>query len=159
MNSSRIFCWPVRVYYEDTDHGGVVYNANYLKFLERSRTEFLRIQGITQQKLIDDLDLIFAVRRVELDFLRPAKFDDLLLVTTQMATNSRVKINFKQQIYTTNNMSQSKTMNGFFSSPEELKNNSDLLCEAVVTIASLSAAKLKPKRMPETIIEELMREH
>lgn len=75
------FAWPVRVYYEDTDSGGVVYYANYLKFLERARTEWLRALGFEQTELLRDYNVLFVVRRVEIDYLRPARFNDALTVT------------------------------------------------------------------------------
>ncbi|MEJ1469461.1 MAG: YbgC/FadM family acyl-CoA thioesterase, partial [Candidatus Sedimenticola sp. (ex Thyasira tokunagai)] len=74
------FIWPVRVYYEDTDSGGVVYYANYLKFMERARTEWLRQLGFEQDELLEKEGILFAVRRVAVDYLRPARFNDELLV-------------------------------------------------------------------------------
>ena len=76
--------FPVRVYYEDTDLAGIVYYANYLKFIERGRTEFVRARGIDQSELKADQGIVFAVRRVEADYLRPAVFDDLLEVRTAL---------------------------------------------------------------------------
>lgn len=78
------FSWPVRVYYEDTDSGGVVYYANYLKFLERARTEWLRALGFEQTELLRDYNVLFVVRRVEVDYLRPARFDEALVVTVKV---------------------------------------------------------------------------
>lgn len=80
---SEPHCLQVRVYYEDTDFGGVVYYANYLKFLERGRTEALRDMGVDQVALKDD-GIVFVVRRVEADYLRPARFDDMLTVETRV---------------------------------------------------------------------------
>ncbi len=82
----------LRVYYEDTDFGGIVYYANYLKFIERARSEWLRDLGIDQRRLKDDLGIVFAVRHVEADYLRPALFEDLLSVTTLLVhiANARV---------------------------------------------------------------------
>lgn len=78
------FTWPVRIYYEDTDSGGVVYYANYLKFLERARTEWLRALGFEQTELLRDYNVLFVVRRVEVDYLRPARFDEALVVTVKV---------------------------------------------------------------------------
>lgn len=157
---NNIFVLPVRVYYEDTDHGGVVYYANYLKFMERCRTEFLRAQGLEQDALITDHDLIFAVKRVEADYIRPAVFNDLLFVTSQVIEKSRVKIVFKQQIYKLKVDEQKQSsMNTYFDNIEKITNNSILLCEAAVTIVALSAKKMRPKRISENIFKELMREH
>ena len=155
-----VFVLPVRVYYEDTDHGGVVYYANYLKFMERCRTEFLRIRGLEQDTLIGEHDLIFAVRRVEADYILPAKFNDLLLVTAQVVQKSRVKIVFKQQVYVSKkSQSSPSSMDAYFDNIENITGDSVLLNEAEVTIASLSASKMRPKRISENIFEELMREH
>jgi acyl-CoA thioester hydrolase len=77
---SRLFSWPTRVYWEDTDAGGVVYHAQYVAFLERARTEWLRARGHSQEWLRGDHDLVFAVRAMTLDFLKPARLDDLLQV-------------------------------------------------------------------------------
>ena len=75
--------WPVRVYYEDTDLAGIVYYANYLRFIERARTEWTRDLGVDQTRLKEDEGAVFAVRRVEADYLRPGRFDDLLEVVTR----------------------------------------------------------------------------
>ena len=84
------FSWPVRVYYEDTDTGGIVYYANYLKFFERARTEWLRSFGLNQDKLAQKEGLIFVVRRASLDFVRPARLDDMLEVTVEPLKLARV---------------------------------------------------------------------
>ena len=83
-NIQREFSWPVRVYWEDTDAGGVVYHASYVRFLERGRSEWLRALGIHQQALAKDRDLLFAIRAMQLDFLRAARLDDELAVRTSM---------------------------------------------------------------------------
>ncbi len=77
-------CFPVRVYYEDTDLAGIVYYANYLKFIERGRTEFVRARGIDQAELRATTGIVFAVRRVEADYLLPAKFGDDLEIETEV---------------------------------------------------------------------------
>ena len=78
------FLWPIRVYYEDTDSGGVVYYANYLKFMERARTEWLRKHGFEQDKLIETDNILFAVRKAEVDFKLPARFNQSLQVASQI---------------------------------------------------------------------------
>ncbi|MGJ8586004.1 MAG: tol-pal system-associated acyl-CoA thioesterase [Marinosulfonomonas sp.] len=90
--------FPVRVYYEDTDLAGIVYYANYLKFIERARTEFVRGLGIDQTELKDQLGLVFAVRRVEADYLRPGKFDDVLTVATTVAEVTGARIVLRQDV-------------------------------------------------------------
>lgn len=86
--------FPVRVYYEDTDLGQVVYYANYLRFIERGRSEWLRAAGVDQRQLLDDENLAFVVRRVEADYLRPARFDDALEIVTTLdhAAGSRIVV-------------------------------------------------------------------
>ncbi|MDX1810630.1 MAG: YbgC/FadM family acyl-CoA thioesterase [Gammaproteobacteria bacterium] len=148
------FCWPVRIYYEDTDHGGVVYNANYLKFMERSRTELLRAQGLEQDSLINEHDLIFAVRSTHIDFLSPAKFNDQLLVTTEIESSNRLKVDFRQNIYRIVDQSFSA---GFID--RQNLQNFEKLTAASVSVVALSAASMKPRRMPEQLFKELMREH
>ncbi|SIT01209.1 tol-pal system-associated acyl-CoA thioesterase [Paracoccus saliphilus] len=88
----------LRVYYEDTDLAGIVYYANYLKFIERGRSEWLRALGIDQAAMKENGGHVFAVRRVEADYLRPAKFDDLLEVTTDLATASPARVVLNQSV-------------------------------------------------------------
>lgn len=92
------FDWPVRVYYEDTDAGGVVYYANYLKFFERGRTEWLRNLGFGQQALMHEAAIVFAVRHVDIDYLKPARFDDALRVETAIAASGKASITFEQRL-------------------------------------------------------------
>lgn len=93
---SHIF--PLRVYYEDTDLAGIVYYANYLKFIERARSEWVRGLGIDQTALKRDQGLVFAVRRVEADYLRPAKFDDELTVSTELISCAGARIVLEQTV-------------------------------------------------------------
>lgn len=93
-----IFSFPVRVYYEDTDTGGVVYYANYLKFLERARTEWLRAAGFEQPELLRDHNVIFVVRSVAIEYLRPAQFNDELAVTVSMEKLGRSTIEVFQTV-------------------------------------------------------------
>lgn len=90
------FSWTVRVYYEDTDTGGVVYYANYLKFFERARTEWLRAAGFEQRRLFDEFGLQFVVARIECDYRLPARLDDLLHIDVRVARAGRVFILFEQ---------------------------------------------------------------
>lgn len=92
------FVWQVRVYYEDTDAAGVVYYANYLKFMERARTEWLRALGVEQTTLLDELGVVFVVRHVAADYLKPARFNDLLTVLTRIKRLSQARIRFTQSI-------------------------------------------------------------
>jgi acyl-CoA thioester hydrolase len=94
---AQVFRWPVRVYYEDTDFGGVVYYANYLRFFERARTEWLRSLGVEHQALARDAGLQFVVRRAEIDFLRGARLDDELSVSVEVVERKRTYLMLKQQ--------------------------------------------------------------
>ncbi len=93
------FDWPVQVYWEDTDAGGVVYHSQYLNFMERARSEFLRSLGLMQTALRDDLGVLFVVRDIQIRFKKPAKFDDALNVNTQLLNVGRSLLEFEQNIY------------------------------------------------------------
>jgi acyl-CoA thioester hydrolase len=90
--------FPIRVYYEDTDLAGIVYYANYLKFIERARTEFVRELGIDQGRLRDETGIVFAVRRIEADYLSPARFDDVLVAETVVEALSPARIVLVQRV-------------------------------------------------------------
>lgn len=92
------FNLPVRVYYEDTDAGGVVYYANYLKFMERARTEYLRALGFEQDQLAAQEKVLFVVRSAQVDYLRPARFNDQLLVSVAIAELRKASISFVQNV-------------------------------------------------------------
>ena len=91
-------CHPIRVYYEDTDLAGIVYYANYLKFIERGRSEWVREMGIDQSEMREAFGIVFAVRRIEADYLKPAKFDDDLIVSTALVKQSAARIVLEQQV-------------------------------------------------------------
>ncbi|MCE5973614.1 tol-pal system-associated acyl-CoA thioesterase [Sinirhodobacter sp. WL0062] len=93
------FEFPLRVYYEDTDLAGIVYYANYLRFIERGRTEWVRALGVDQVALKREHGIVFAVRRVEADYLRPAKFDDELVVTTDLVAETGARIVVEQAVW------------------------------------------------------------
>ena len=93
------FDWPVQVYYEDTDAGGVVYHSQYLNFMERARTEFLRSLGLSQTLLRVNLGILFVVRDIQIRFKKPAKFDDALNVNTVLIKVGRSLLEFEQNIY------------------------------------------------------------
>ncbi len=93
------FEWHVQVYWEDTDAGGVVYHSQYLNFMERARTEFLRSLGLVQTTLRDDLSILFVVRDIQIRFKKPAKFDDAINVNTQLLKVGRSLLEFEQNIY------------------------------------------------------------
>jgi acyl-CoA thioester hydrolase len=131
---STTFSWPLRVYYEDTDSGGVVYYANYLRFLERARTEWLRALGFGQAKLLAETGLAFAVRSLSAEYLKPARLDDELLVASRVESHGRVQVVFDQRI---------------------LRGEETLLA-AKVRIACLDLARGKAAPMPEAIYEQFV---
>ncbi|MEE9358094.1 tol-pal system-associated acyl-CoA thioesterase [Candidatus Vondammii sp. HM_W22] len=126
------FLWPVRVYYEDTDSCGVVYHANYLKFMERARTEWLRALGFEQDELLQKEGILFAVRRVETDFKQPARLNDALIVSARIKTRGKASLTFQQKI--------TREANG------------QLLCSGEVQVACIDAARFRPKLIPETLL-------
>ena len=91
--------WPIRVYYEDTDLAGVVYYANYLRFIERARTEWARERGVDQVRMREEEGLVFVVRRIEADYLSPARFDDLLEVRTEVVEVSGARATLAQEVW------------------------------------------------------------
>ncbi len=131
------FCWPVRVYYEDTDSGGVVYYANYLRFMERARTEWLRSLGVEQDKLIEQDGVLFAVRHVDLDYLKPARFNDQLEVSSRVIEHGRASLTFEQTI--TRMDAATKTE----------------LCRGQVKIACLGVESFRPCPIPTFIQTEI----
>ncbi|MGM0553073.1 MAG: tol-pal system-associated acyl-CoA thioesterase [Pseudomonadota bacterium] len=97
--AGECFVWPVRVYYEDTDAGGVVYHANYVKFMERARTEWLRALGFEQDRLREEFGIVFAVRRFSLELQRTARFNDALEVTCVAQAPRRASLEFDQAVW------------------------------------------------------------
>jgi len=134
---NKKFIWPVRVYYEDTDVSGVVFHANYLKFFERARTEMLRALGYEQDKLIINESVVFTVRSVQVDYLRPARFNELLQVSAEVIFAKKVSLTFEQQITRGN----------------------DVLCQSIIRIACLDANNMRPKIIPENLLELLKNEY
>jgi acyl-CoA thioester hydrolase len=98
MSRHKVFSWPVRVYFQDTDAGGVVYHASYVNFLERSRTEWLRTFGYSNAGLMKELGVVFVVRSLKLDYLKPAVLDDLLTVTSRIKEIGRSRLNVQQAV-------------------------------------------------------------
>ncbi len=129
------FIFPTRVYWEDTDAGGVVYHAQYVAFLERARTEWLRAGGYSQERLRQTHDLVFAVRAMTLDFLRPARLDDLLQVHAEIRQCRRASVVFAQSIV----------------------RDGERLLTAEVKVASLSASGFRPVPLPEPLYQAFRR--
>lgn len=132
-----IFELPIRVYWEDTDAGGIVFYANYLKFFERARTEWLRTKGIGQQALREQTGGIFVVSEASLKYHRPARLDDELLVTARLQESGRASLTIAQQAW------------------RRTAGQPELLCEGTIRIGWVSAASMKPERIPSTVVEAL----
>lgn len=128
----QVFDWPITVYYEDTDAGGVVYHANYLKFFERARTEILRAFGFSQQRLLEQ-HIGFVVRSASVDFIRAARLDDQLTVKTSVVELKKVSLTFCQEL---------------------VNPNGQLLCKALVKVACIDNQKMRPTGLPQSMILE-----
>jgi acyl-CoA thioester hydrolase len=132
--SQNAYTHQFRVYYEDTDAGGVVYHANYLNFFERTRTEWLRSKGLYQSTMREQANVILAIRKMEIDFVLPARLDDLLTVSTEVIEHSKIAMWVAQEIHV----------------------DGVLMAKARVQIVSLNAEKFKPMRFPKEYLEELL---
>ena len=128
------FIWQIRVYYEDTDAGEVVFYANYLKFMERARTEWLRKMGFDHKILKEKYKLLFAVKNLTIDYIKPGHLDDLLTITSELLDTRKASLTFGQNIKNENN---------------------ELLSEAKVKVACINSKTLKASPMPEELILEL----
>ncbi|WP_434028641.1 tol-pal system-associated acyl-CoA thioesterase [[Pseudomonas] boreopolis] len=131
--SRFLFSWPTRVYWEDTDAGGVVYHARYVAFMERARTEWMRALGYGQERLRQEHDLVFVVRSMELDFLKPARLDDVLDVSVALRRCRRASLEFFQAI----------------------RRGEETLTTARVRIAAVGAANFRPRGMDDALLDEL----
>ena len=132
-------CIRDSVYYEDTDFGGVVYYANYLKYMERARTEFLRSLGFDQSQLMAQQRRQFVVKSADIEFVSPARFDDVLSVTAEIKKVRRASLHFTQQCRLANELNESNKTGG------------DLLASAEVVIACLDAESFKPCAVPGSL--------
>jgi acyl-CoA thioester hydrolase len=133
-NKDNLFIWPVRVYYEDTDAGGVVYYANYLKFMERARTEWLRSFGFEQDRLLQEYGIIFAVRSVQVGYHQPALFNDALEVSASLLEKGRASLTFSQEV--------------------KRQGSSALLCSGKVKIACVDMKEMRPVPIPKELLAE-----
>jgi acyl-CoA thioester hydrolase len=131
------FEFPIRVYWEDTDAGGIVFYANFLKFFERGRTEWLRSLGIGQQALREATGGMFVVSETSLKYHLPARLDDELLVTASLHTSGRASLTIGQQVL------------------RKAGGKSELLCEGTIRIGWVNAGTMKPERIPITVLEVL----
>ena len=133
-----VFSWPARVYWEDTDGGGIVYYANYLRFLERARTEWLRSLGYSQQILAREPGIVFTVAGLTAEYRRPARLDDELTITCGPHADGAATIRFEQAIF----------RGGPGGEPPILT--------AGVRVACVDASTLKPRRLPESLMNVLI---
>ena len=127
------FSHPVRIYWEDTDAGGVVFYANYLKFFERARTEWLRALGFGQQQMRAEQRLLFVVTDTQVRFLKPARLDDELTVTVQLASAARATLSLAQTAL----------------------RGPALLADSRITLACVEAESFRPRRLPKSILDAL----
>lgn len=125
------FTWRLRIYWEDTDAGGVVFYANYLRFLERARTEWLRARGVSQSALAREHDALFAIRSVAIEYLAPARLDDELVVTVEPKKIGRASMSFRQQVL----------------------RGDEVLIDAQVRAACLTASGFRPRPVPAGLFD------
>jgi acyl-CoA thioester hydrolase len=153
----RPFCFPARVYWEDTDGGGVVYYANYLRFLERARTEWLRAAGISQQALAKEQGVVFTVTSVEVHYRRPARLDDALLVTCAPERVGAASLSFAQRILRRASGAAEAAAAPLDEAAGTLAASAAdaLLAEAAVRVACVDAHTFRPQRLPQFLIEVL----
>ena len=131
MTETKEHTYKLRVYYEDTDAQGVVYYANYLKFIERARTEFLRSIGYQQEKLLNE-GLIFVVNGIQMSFRKPAKLDDSLKIKTILIKLGKASFHFDQEVFSEENF---------------------LLCKGLVRCACLDSKSFKPVALPKELLD------
>ena len=134
-SGNKPFAWPIRVYYEDTDAQGLVYYANYFKFMERARTEWIRSLGIEQDVMLNDERRCFVVVESQASFITPAKFNDELVATARMSEHTKATFMIEQNIYR-------KSLDG------------ELLCKGTTKAAFIDADTLRPLRLPAVLLED-----
>ena len=139
--TARTFNWPVRVYWEDTDAGGIVYYANYLKFFERARTEWLRSLGLAQSELAAQSGLVFVVADLQLRYAAPARLDDALQIQLRVQDLGAASLQVAQQAWRTDAQGAPAT----------------LLCEASVRVGCVQSASLRPARIPADVRARITR--
>ena len=138
------FMLPIRVYYEDTDAGGVVYHSNYINFFERARTEWLRTLGLEQDKLLSEHQLAFVVRALDCDYIKPGLFNDELFVTADIRELRNTSVVFKQQI-----LKSSKN------EEQEVHEDHVILAKGNVTVVAVDSKTFRPKRLPEFFVAKI----
>jgi tol-pal system-associated acyl-CoA thioesterase len=129
---TAVFSWPVRIYWEDTDAGGIVYYANYLRYMERARTEWVRAQGISQAALALDPGVLFTVVEAQVKYHSPAKLEYALAVSCEPTLEGRVSVSFRQRVCR-------DSLEG------------DLLAEGTIRVACVATGSLRPRRIPDAM--------
>jgi len=129
------FIWPIRVYYEDTDAGGIVFYANYLKFFERARTEWLRACGVDQRKLADETGALFVVRSTALDYRAPARLDDMLRIVSRIDRLGRASVDFAQEAW----------------------RDDTLLATGAIRVGCVDSKAMRPAAIPSPVLAALRR--
>jgi acyl-CoA thioester hydrolase len=127
------FVWRIRVYHEDSDASGIVYHTNYLKFMERARTEALRDKGVEHPQLKQEHNLVFVVRKISIDYLKPAFFNDLLNITVRVTKLGKASLVMAQQVL----------------------RESEILCQGTIKIGAISVVSQRPQPMPLDILQRL----
>ncbi len=150
------FSWGLRVYYEDTDLAGIVYYANYLRYMERARTEWLRTLGCEQDQLLERSGVVFVVVRAGLEYKTPSRFNDVLVIDLEIISLGRASIAVRQDVYRATGgivpgLIGQETRRGTVANA--------LVCTAEIRIACVDAKTLYPRPIPEIIYSELSREH
>ncbi len=160
MSKHKVFAWPVRVYFQDTDAGGVVYHANYVNFMERARTEWLRTFGYSNAGLMKELGVVFVVRSIKLEYLKPALLDDWLTVTARVKDVGRSRVTLLQTVRRHGVAGQSgrepshgnDKFGGSFSTEEaELQRGDELLTEGEVHLVCVNVQTFKPVSVPDVL--------
>lgn len=136
QQQTLLFTHPVRVYYHDTDAGGVVYHANYLIFMEQARTEWLRSCGLEQDELKQQENIVFIIRSIHIDYKKPAFFNQQLNITLAILDQSKSYFTCYQQVLSSDNV---------------------LIAEATIKLVCVDAQRLRPKRLPESILRVINR--
>lgn len=135
MSENNIFSMPVRVYFQDTDAGGVVYHASYVNFMERARTEWLRTHGYSNAGMMKEFGMVFVVRSLKMEYLKPALLDDLLEVTAQIKDIGRSRLTLLQTV----------------------RRGEELLTEAETYLVCVSLASFKPAAVPDVLRTKLVK--
>jgi acyl-CoA thioester hydrolase len=143
------FQWPVRVYWEDTDAGGIVFYANYLKFFERARTEWLRALGLNQRSLLQSHGGLFVVAETQVRYVQPTRLDDALIVTAQLQKKGRTSLTIIQQVLLKSELTieQTRGQSHIFTP--------NIVCDGTIRIGWVNATTFKPARIPPTLLETL----